>query len=119
MFLITVRTFPIPIRRYARADMTTEAIYTFKWRIMVVSLIQLPLQLCSVCSPGRGTLMRLRLFLRFKPDTVIYTTLIHAWCMAYNISKAQRVFEEMKEEGIQPMFIPLVFSLNASVEIIN
>lgn len=37
---------------------------------------------------------------RFEPDVVVYTSLVHGWCRAGDISKAEEVFSDMKMVGI-------------------
>jgi pentatricopeptide repeat protein len=38
----------------------------------------------------------------FAPDVVLYMTLVHAWCCAGQLDKAERVFAEMKQSGTMP-----------------
>ncbi|KAK6802898.1 hypothetical protein RDI58_000682 [Solanum bulbocastanum] len=42
---------------------------------------------------------------KFEVDVALYTSLVHGWCRAGNISEAERIFREMKDAGSSLMCI--------------
>ncbi|KAM0884355.1 hypothetical protein ACQ4PT_031031 [Festuca glaucescens] len=97
------------IRRYVRADMSSEASELFRRLEEYGAGVPDPAVLASLL----GALSKKRLASEaqalfdsyksiFPPDVVLYTTLVHAWCRAGCLDKAERVFAEMQQAGIMP-----------------
>ncbi|KAI4989406.1 hypothetical protein ZWY2020_036723 [Hordeum vulgare] len=97
------------IRRYVRAGMFAEASELFRRMEEYGAGVPDPAVLASLL----GALSKKRLAGEaqalfdsyksvFPPDVVLYTTLVHAWCRAGCLDKAEQVFAEMQQAGIMP-----------------
>ncbi|PKU87070.1 Pentatricopeptide repeat-containing protein [Dendrobium catenatum] len=105
---IPLSAFSSLIRRYSRANRPSEAINAFH-RMPDYGLEPDPISfslLLAALSRQRLAVQAQSLFdsfsSRFPPDVVIYSNLVHAWCRAGSLEKAEQAFAAMRNAGIQP-----------------
>ncbi|XP_073012062.1 uncharacterized protein [Typha latifolia] len=105
---IPPQTFAILIRRYVRAGLANDAVDAFGC-MSKYGLEPDPTSLASLLaalSKKRLAQEAQSLFdsykSQFPPDVVLYSALIHAWCRAGRLDKAEQMFAEMRQLGITP-----------------
>ncbi|KAJ3692832.1 hypothetical protein LUZ60_011927 [Juncus effusus] len=105
---IESNTITTLIRRYIRANKPSEAIELFN-QLSHYKLKPDPsflANLLSSLSKKRLAQEAQQIFDSFKstilPDVVLYSTLINAWCRAGQLDKAEKLFAEMGQTGLNP-----------------
>lgn len=105
---VTINTMAKVIRRLGKAGKHEEAIDTFR-RIeqfgVKKDLLSLNILVDSLAKE-KNVERANDIYLEFKneipPNSRTFNSLIHGWCKARNLEKAQATIEEMKEHGICP-----------------
>ncbi|KAL5984991.1 hypothetical protein ACLOJK_038828 [Asimina triloba] len=106
--LLTVETFCIIMRQYARAQKADEAVYTFNVmdRYGVEPNLAAFNGLLSALCKGKNVRRAQEIFDgwkdRFPPESKTYSILLEGWGKAPNLPKAREVFREMIDGGCEP-----------------
>lgn len=116
--LVSIGTFAILIRRYARAGMHEAAIRTFEFakdkKSIVDSMSEMSLfgilidSLCkegSVREASEYFLRRKETDLGWVPSTRVYNIMLNGWFRARKLKHAERLWEEMKKENVKPSVV--------------
>lgn len=116
--LVSVGTFAIIIRRYARAGMHKTAIRTFEFakdkKSIVDSVSEMSLfeiLIDSLCKEGSAReaseylLRRKETDLVWVPSIRVYNIMLNGWFRARKLKHAERLWEEMKNENVRPSVV--------------
>ncbi|XP_045821989.1 pentatricopeptide repeat-containing protein At5g11310, mitochondrial [Trifolium pratense] len=116
--LVSVGTFAIMIRRYARADMHKAAIRTFEFakdkKTILNSASEMSLfeiLIDALCKEGfcreasEYFLRRKETDLGWVPSVRVYNIMLNGWFRARKLKHAERLWEEMKEENVRPSVV--------------
>ncbi|XP_058724831.1 pentatricopeptide repeat-containing protein At5g11310, mitochondrial [Vicia villosa] len=116
--LVSVATFAIMIRRYARAGMHKAAIRTFEFAKDKKSIVDSGSEMSlfgilidSLCKEGsireasEYFFRRKETDLGWVPSIRIYNILLNGWFRARKLRHAERLWEEMKKENVRPSVV--------------
>ncbi|XP_057721062.1 pentatricopeptide repeat-containing protein At5g11310, mitochondrial-like [Arachis stenosperma] len=116
--LVSVATFGIMIRRYARAGMVQPAIRTFEFARKHNSIIDsesesslFEILLDSLCKEGSVRAAYEYLCLRKKmnqgwvPSIRAYNIMLNGWFRSRKLKHGERLWEEMKKENVRPTVV--------------
>ncbi|KAK7260846.1 hypothetical protein RIF29_27144 [Crotalaria pallida] len=116
--LVSVGTFAILIRRYARAGISQPAIRTFEFARNNTSILDsdsemslFGILLDSLCKEGSVREASNYFHQRKKtesswvPSIRIYNILLNGWFRSRKLKQGERLWEEMKEENVRPSVV--------------
>lgn len=117
--IISIDTFAILIRRYARAGMPLPAIRTFKFassnldasRNSDLELSLFEILLDSLCKEGHVRVaseyfdMKQELDPCWVPSIRIYNIVLNGWFRSRKIKRAERVWAKMRNENVSPTVV--------------
>ncbi|GMI89177.1 suppressor of the ABAR overexpressor 1 [Hibiscus trionum] len=116
--LVSVNTFVILIRRYARAGMTQAAIRTFEFASSLDQICSsdeksnlFEIMLDSLCKEGHVRVAS-EYFTRKKetdlcwaPSIKVYNILLNGWFRSRKLKHAERLWLDMKKNGVPPSVV--------------
>ncbi|XP_022729483.1 pentatricopeptide repeat-containing protein At5g11310, mitochondrial [Durio zibethinus] len=116
--LVSVNTFVILIRRYARAGMTQAAIRTFDFASSLDQICNsdektnmFEIMLDSLCKEGHVRVAseyftrRKEIDLAWVPSVKVYNILLNGWFRSRKLKHAERLWLDMKRDGVSPSVV--------------
>ncbi|XP_061359591.1 pentatricopeptide repeat-containing protein At5g11310, mitochondrial [Gastrolobium bilobum] len=116
--LVSIGTFAIMIRRYARAGMPKAAIRTFEFARKSKSIVDsgsemslFEILMDSLCKEGSVReaseyfLKRKEMELCWVPSIRVYNIMLNGWFRSRKLKHGERLWEEMKKENVRPSVV--------------
>ncbi|XVE63554.1 hypothetical protein DITRI_Ditri07aG0029600 [Diplodiscus trichospermus] len=116
--LVSVNTFVILIRRYARAGMPRPALRTFEFASSLEQICNsdeetnlFGIMLDSLCKEGHVRVAseyftrRKETIIGWVPSIRVYNILINGWFRSRKLKHAERLWLDMKKEGVSPSVV--------------
>ncbi|RDX64667.1 Pentatricopeptide repeat-containing protein, mitochondrial, partial [Mucuna pruriens] len=116
--LVSIGTFAIMIRRYARAGMSKLAIRTYEFARNNKSIVDsgsemslFEILMDSLCKEGSVReaseyfLLRKELDLGWVPSIRVYNIMLNGWFRSRKLKQGERLWAEMKKENVRPSVV--------------
>ncbi|WVY90984.1 hypothetical protein V8G54_036498 [Vigna mungo] len=116
--LVSVKTFAIMIRRYARAGMSKLAIRTYEFAKDNKSIVDsgsemslFEILMDSLCKEGSVReaseyfLWKKELDLSWVPSIRVYNIMLNGWFRSRKLKQGERLWAEMKKENVRPSVV--------------